>query len=268
VPRGLGEALGVGKMSELGGAAAAVCGPTVSAVDTGKPAERAAVGAERVAPGRVERGRGPVVARGPSRWPMMLLPALLLGVLALWGLSNMFRAHPQSEVNNNPTMRQPTGVQEPQAQHPQMTEPQRPGVQPENAAPPAAAPPPAAPTPAPGPTRTEAALPTDLKFHFDTGTTRMTPDSKDSVDSLLSYMQENPTTRIRIEGFADTTGNPTANEALSVNRARALRSILVSRGIQSSRVEATGMGQGHPVASNDNAPDRAQNRRAEVTLIH
>ena len=106
VPKGLAGALGLGSLGELGGPAAAVGGPTVSTVETARP-ERTVVERSK------ERLREPIPEpKRPSKWPIMLLPALLLGVLALWGLSNMFKGRPQMpEVNTeNPTMRQ--GVQE------------------------------------------------------------------------------------------------------------------------------------------------------------
>jgi outer membrane protein OmpA-like peptidoglycan-associated protein len=257
VPRGLGEALGVGNLAELGGPAAAVCGPTVSAVESARPTSESA---REVRSDAREQVRGPASrAKPPSRWPIMLLPALLLGVLALWGLSNMFKGRPHMpDVNSdNPTMRQP-GAPEKQgtspAQPPSVTEPMKEPApanvpeMPERGAP-------------------EGALP-PTRLHFDTATTRLTPDSKDSVDALVSYLTANPTARIHVEGFADTTGEPSSNEALSSSRALALKSVLMARGISGSRIETGGMGQANPVAPNESDPDRAQNRRAEVTLIH
>ncbi len=248
VPKGLGDALGVHNLSELGGPAASVAGPTVSTVETARPAERETVR---------ERVREPVApVKRPSRWPIMLLPALLLGVLALWGLSNMFKGRPQVPEANAPTMRQPTGVQEPQ---PQMNEPKV-------AAPKVEAPQVNEPK-APEVGRTEAALP-ETSFHFNTGSATLALGATQSVDQLVSYMKSNPTAKIKVEGFADTTGNAQANEALSAARAMSVKQVLTAHGIDPSRVETTGMGDDHPVAPNDNNPDRAQNRRAEVTLVH
>jgi outer membrane protein OmpA-like peptidoglycan-associated protein len=256
LPKGLGDALGVSKLSDLGGPAASVAGPTVSTIETGKPT------VERDVRERVREPVGPV--KRPSRWPIMLLPALLLGVLALWGLSNMFKGRPQMpEVNtNSPTMRQPTGVQEPQA-------PQAPQVKaPEVNAPQLNAPAinnPEINKPEVG--RTEAPLP-ETNFHFNTGSATLAHGATQSVDTLVSYMKANPTAKIKVEGFADTTGNASANAALSASRAVSVKKVLVAHGIDPSRVETTGMGQDHPVAPNDNSADRAQNRRAEITLVH
>jgi outer membrane protein OmpA-like peptidoglycan-associated protein len=254
VPKGLAPALGLGNLGELGGTAAAVGGPTVSAV------ERPVVERPREPQPRVREQDVALHPRRPSRWPIMLLPALLLGVIALWGLSNMFKGHPNpEEVNGNPTMRQGPGVREPQGPPPAeptkdlsapQQEPESPGAMttPEIAHP-------------------ESALP-ESKINFETATARLTPGSTGSVDALVSYMEANPTARIHVEGFADSTGQAATNEALSVSRAEALKTALVAHGVDESRIETSGMGQEHPVAPNDSAQDRAENRRVEVTLVH
>jgi OmpA-OmpF porin, OOP family len=264
VPNGLAPALGLGNLGELGGSAAAVGGPTVSAV------ERPVVERPREPEAQVREREAVLRPRRPSRWPIMLLPALLLGVLALWGLSNMFRGHPNPEVNGNPTMRQGPGVQEHQGSAPAAStkdlsgagsqEPGSPGAGSQEPGSPGSMTTPEIAHP-------ESALP-EMKLNFDTATAHLTAGSKDGVDALVSYLEANPTARINVEGHADSTGPAAANEALSVSRAEALKSALVARGIDESRIETSGMGQEHPVAPNDSAQDRAENRRVEVTLIH
>jgi OmpA-OmpF porin, OOP family len=252
-PKGLATSLGLGSLSELGGPAAAIGGPTVSAVETARP-EKTVV--ERTK----ERIREPIPEpKRPSKWPIMLLPALLLGVLALWGLSNMFKGRPQMpEVNTeSPTMRQ--GVQERQGPPAEPSPAAGAPAAPQVTAPPTMA--------APEVAHPDSALP-ETKLNFEVATTQLTPDSKASVDALYSYLKSNPDAVIHLEGFADSTGNTGANEELSANRADAVKKVLVSRGIDSSRIETSGMGQNNPVAPNDSAPDRAHNRRVEVTLVH
>jgi OmpA-OmpF porin, OOP family len=113
----------------------------------------------------------------------------------------------------------------------------------------------------------ESTLP-DAKLNFEVASTQLTSASKGSVDELAQFLTSNPEAVIHIEGFADTTGNASANEALSANRARAIKDALVAKGIDANRIETSGMGDSNPVAPNDSDHDRAQNRRAEVTRVH
>jgi OmpA-OmpF porin, OOP family len=113
----------------------------------------------------------------------------------------------------------------------------------------------------------ESKLP-DTKFNFDVASTKLTRDSEGSVDELAQFLKSSPDSVIHIEGFADSTGNGQANETLSENRAAAIKDALVAKGIDANRIETSGMGESSPIAPNDNVQNRAQNRRAEVTLVH
>ncbi len=84
----------------------------------------------------------------------------------------------------------------------------------------------------------------------------------DVSDALLSNKERN----ITIEGYTDSRGNDDANIALSQRRAEAVRAYLVSRGYEGDRIQARGLGKSQPVASNDNAEGRANNRRVEIVL--
>lgn len=72
---------------------------------------------------------------------------------------------------------------------------------------------------------------------------------------------------IRVEGNTDSTGDPQVNQALSQRRAQAIVDYLVMRGVPKNRVSAKGNGADKPVASNDTAEGRAQNRRTDVLFI-
>ena len=169
----------------------------------------------------------------------MLLPALLLGVLALWGLSNMFKGRPQvPEVNGyNPTMRQGPGVQERQGPPAEPapaggTAPAAPAVNtPQMAAPEVAHP--------------ESTLP-DTKFNFEVASTKLARGSEGSVDELAQFLKSNPDSVIHVEGFADSTGDTQANETLSENRAAAIKNALVAKGIDASRDRDLGHGREQP----------------------
>jgi outer membrane protein OmpA-like peptidoglycan-associated protein len=78
--------------------------------------------------------------------------------------------------------------------------------------------------------------------------------------------QGDPDSKIRVEGHTDSQGAATFNQELSQRRADAVRTYLVSRGIAGDRVTAEGFGPSRPVASNDNAEGRADNRRVEIVV--
>ena len=69
-----------------------------------------------------------------------------------------------------------------------------------------------------------------------------------------------------VEGHTDSQGKPGANQELSVNRANAVRTELVSRGIAADRISAEGHGPDRSVADNKTAEGRANNRRVEIVV--
>ncbi|MBN8614057.1 MAG: OmpA family protein [Deltaproteobacteria bacterium] len=99
---------------------------------------------------------------------------------------------------------------------------------------------------------------------FESGSANIDPASNERLDRVVEYMTHMVNARIRIAGHTDNVGNPQRNQALSQSRAEAVRSYLVSHGIDGSRVEAVGYGDTQPVAPNDTEAGRAQNRRIEA----
>ncbi len=99
---------------------------------------------------------------------------------------------------------------------------------------------------------------------FETGSATIMQDSLPRLAGVVEYMTHHPSTRIRIAGHTDNVGNPQRNQALSEQRAQSVRTYLVSQGIDGGRVEAVGLGDTQPVASNDTEEGRAQNRRIEA----
>ena len=87
------------------------------------------------------------------------------------------------------------------------------------------------------------------------------------LDDLASTLNEYNQTRIEVTGHTDSVGSDQANMTLSQRRADAVAGYLGSRGVASSRMVVTGMGESRPVASNDTESGRAQNRRVEITLV-
>jgi len=71
---------------------------------------------------------------------------------------------------------------------------------------------------------------------------------------------------VRIEGHTDGQGADAANQALSRQRAEAVRQVLISQGVPGSRIRVVGQGESVPVADNGNEAGRARNRRVEIYL--
>jgi outer membrane protein OmpA-like peptidoglycan-associated protein len=101
---------------------------------------------------------------------------------------------------------------------------------------------------------------------FDTGQATIKPGATQVLDRLATFMAANSQTKVRIEGHTDSTGSPEFNQALSQRRADAVAAALENRGLSSERVSAIGRGQDFPVASNQTAAGRQQNRRVEIVF--
>jgi outer membrane protein OmpA-like peptidoglycan-associated protein len=69
-----------------------------------------------------------------------------------------------------------------------------------------------------------------------------------------------------VEGHTDSQGSDRINQPLSLNRATSVRDYLVTRGVDSSKISAIGMGSSHPLLDNRNAENRANNRRVEIII--
>ncbi len=102
---------------------------------------------------------------------------------------------------------------------------------------------------------------------FVTGSAELTADSKYELDNVIEVLKEKPALTIEVAGHTDNTGDAQANLALSNARALAVRDYLVNDGIETSRLNAKGYGQTVPVADNETAEGRQENRRTELKII-
>lgn len=86
------------------------------------------------------------------------------------------------------------------------------------------------------------------------------------LSSVSDVLEEFDKTTITVSGHTDSTGSSEYNQTLSENRANSVKSYLVQQGVASGRVLSKGLGKRYPVASNDSAAGREQNRRVELML--
>ena len=101
---------------------------------------------------------------------------------------------------------------------------------------------------------------------FDTGKSSLRPESYRSLNNLVELLKAKPSMEIEIAGHTDNVGTPESNLTLSLNRAKAVKNYLVSKGINEKRITTQGYGDTQPVASNDNEGSRQQNRRTVVKI--
>ena len=101
---------------------------------------------------------------------------------------------------------------------------------------------------------------------FDTGQATLKPGAERTIGALVTFLNENPERSVLVEGFTDSVGGTEFNLGLSQRRADAVRTALVERGIPGTRIRTRGYGQEYPVASNDTAAGRQQNRRVEIVI--
>lgn len=97
---------------------------------------------------------------------------------------------------------------------------------------------------------------------FASGSSEVTPSP--ALDNVANYAKNNPDARIRVEGHTDNVGSDASNMQLSQARADSTRNYLIQQGAKPSQVTATGFGETQPIADNNTAAGRAQNRRVDV----
>lgn len=104
----------------------------------------------------------------------------------------------------------------------------------------------------------------NIFFDFDQYTLK--PESKTELNKLVDLLRKNPSLRIQINGYTDSTGSREHNLQLSQNRAQAVVDYLISNGIAGGRLKAKGYGASNPVSSNETEAGRALNRRTELLV--
>lgn len=104
-------------------------------------------------------------------------------------------------------------------------------------------------------------------IRFDTNKSTLTPQAQENLDKLFPILNGNPDTDIQIFGYTDSTGSTDYNLTLSQKRAAAVKGYLTSKGLRSKRFKTFGYGVADPIASNETADGRSQNRRVEFAII-
>ena len=101
---------------------------------------------------------------------------------------------------------------------------------------------------------------------FESGKAYLQPGARDKLRRFGDVLNRYPRTNIEIIGHTDSRGSDESNYELSDRRARAVADELASAGVAPSRMRVRGEGESRPVATNDTAEGRAQNRRVEINV--
>jgi outer membrane protein OmpA-like peptidoglycan-associated protein len=101
---------------------------------------------------------------------------------------------------------------------------------------------------------------------FTTGRADLKAGATDNLNKLVAFLDKYPDRSIAIQGYTDSMGSEDYNQGLSERRADSVKSYLTGQGIGSTRITASGKGRSDPVADNDSAAGRQQNRRVEVII--
>ncbi len=103
-------------------------------------------------------------------------------------------------------------------------------------------------------------------FKFDSD--QLTPESETTLLHVVDVLKKYPNVEVEIQGHTDSFGNDDYNESLSDRRAKSVRQFLISKGINSSKLTSTGLGEKHPIEDNATEYGRAVNRRIEFKITN
>jgi OOP family OmpA-OmpF porin len=110
---------------------------------------------------------------------------------------------------------------------------------------------------------TDSAVVIKQQVHFATNKAVIRPESYSLLDTVARALLDFPTIRVEVQGHTDDRGADRRNLKLSHQRAEAVRSYLISRGIEPFRLTAMGYGEKQPIDTNSSEQGRAANRRVE-----
>ena len=101
---------------------------------------------------------------------------------------------------------------------------------------------------------------------FSTARADLQSGATGHLDKLVDFLNHYPDRTVRIEGYTDSVGSDAYNQGLSERRANSVQGYLRRQGIAAGRISAFGLGEDEPIAGNDTAAGRQQNRRVEVIV--
>jgi len=103
-------------------------------------------------------------------------------------------------------------------------------------------------------------------IYFKHNSNELSDESFEVLDRIAGFMLQNPTASISIAGYTDSSGSYSYNVSVSQFRANIIKTFLVGKGVDPTKIAAAGLGPENPIASNANAEGRQKNRRVEIEI--
>ena len=104
------------------------------------------------------------------------------------------------------------------------------------------------------------------KVLFGSDVESLNPASTEIVERIGKALLSVEIERVRIDGHTDASGKESYNEQLSLRRANSVGKVLATVGIKEENIQLRGLGSSKPVASNDTAVGRTENRRVSIVV--
>jgi outer membrane protein OmpA-like peptidoglycan-associated protein len=101
---------------------------------------------------------------------------------------------------------------------------------------------------------------------FEEDSNELSPKSMEKLDRIYGIVANNAAARLKLNGYSDSLGEPSYNQMVSELRANAVKSYLVARGVDPSRIMTVAHGAQKAIATNKTAEGRSLNRRVEIEI--
>ena len=108
--------------------------------------------------------------------------------------------------------------------------------------------------------------PISYTLYFESGTDEFTEQSNQEVKRLLAEMARRQAPDITVIGHTDLVGPDQPNDALSLQRAERVKSILIGMGIPADRIRTAGRGRREPIVPTPEGVSEPRNRRVEISV--
>ncbi|MFL1417722.1 OmpA family protein [Pseudomonas fildesensis] len=105
------------------------------------------------------------------------------------------------------------------------------------------------------------------KVLFGSDVETLNQPSTDIVERIGKALLGVGIERVRVDGHTDTSGKETYNQQLSLRRAKSVATVLSRVGVKEENIQLRGLGSSQPVAANDTATGRTENRRVSIVVI-